>query len=541
MDKKEGEGFVYSCNLNIVIISRSHELEGALSGLPAPERFSFALETLPGPVPDALGRADLLILDGLPGERLAALRAGCKKACRIVLCASAEQISAMRQAELSLLDAVWPAPLSGEAAAFCFQKLIDSVKLQKDYRLIQSWLDTAIDSIPDLVWFKDLKGAHLKVNSGFCQAVGKTREQCEGRGHYYIWDLKQEEYDKGEYVCLETEEEVIRRRETCLFDEKVKSKQGMRQFKTYKSPIFDEEGALIGTVGIAHDVTDLQNIGAELELILRNMPFAILLTNEEGRIINLNQKFCESFGVSAQELCGIDYEEWKGRMHQLPDGEGEGASEVLLQFPGRNIFLALREEPILDIFGNFVGRLCIFRDVTVERSLRQQIIHSANTDFMTGLYNRRYLYEFIRGHSGQEQVSLLYVDLDNFKQVNDTYGHQTGDHTIIAVADALKRHFCDCCVARIGGDEFLVVLLGTRSEQEVTRHAQELIDDLDGLFATRPEWQGVSASVGVSMALDGDGSIDDLIRRSDIALYEAKQVGKSQWRLFVPPTGNGTP
>lgn len=116
----------------------------------------------------------------------------------------------------------------------------------------------AIDSVPDLIWFKDVRGAHLKVNNAFCSAVGKTKNDVQGRGHYYIWDLKQEEYEQGEYVCLETEEIVLREKKTRAFDEKVKSKHGLRQFKTYKSPIFDEDHQVVGTVGIAHDVTDLK-------------------------------------------------------------------------------------------------------------------------------------------------------------------------------------------------------------------------------------------------------------------------------------------
>lgn len=75
---------------------------------------------------------------------------------------------------------------------------------------------------------------------------------------------------------------MLEERRTCLFDEMVKSKQGMRQFKTYKSPLFDDDGTILGTVGIAHDVTDLANMGAELEIFLRNMPFAILISGNDG-------------------------------------------------------------------------------------------------------------------------------------------------------------------------------------------------------------------------------------------------------------------
>lgn len=83
--------------------------------------------------------------------------------------------------------------------------------------------------------------------------------------------------------CLETEEEVIARGVTCTFDESVKTKLGMRQFKTRKSPIFDEHGGIIGTVGIAYDMTDITKSSAEVEIILQNLPFAAMILDEENR------------------------------------------------------------------------------------------------------------------------------------------------------------------------------------------------------------------------------------------------------------------
>ena len=91
------------------------------------------------------------------------------------------------------------------------------LRTQRDGYIAQSCLDTVIDSIPDLVWFKDVRGSHEKVNEAFCRAVGKTKENIRGRGHYYIWDMTPKDYAAGEYVCLESEEEVIRKnRPACL-------------------------------------------------------------------------------------------------------------------------------------------------------------------------------------------------------------------------------------------------------------------------------------------------------------------------------------
>ena len=130
----------------------------------------------------------------------------------------------------SLTD-LWIRPCTEAFVAFRLHRLFEHIKIIKDCHLAQRYLDTGINSIPSLIWFKDIRGAHLKVNDSFCRAVGKTKADVEGRGHYYIWDMKKEEYEQGEYICLESEEIVLQEKKTCIFDEKVKTKHGMRQFE----------------------------------------------------------------------------------------------------------------------------------------------------------------------------------------------------------------------------------------------------------------------------------------------------------------------
>lgn len=157
---------------------------------------------------------------------------------------------------LTHLREVWSSNMSETMLAYRLHRLLDDFQNRKDSFYYHRALDTMINALPDLIWFKDIKGAHLKVNDSFCEFVGKPKSDVEGRGHYYIWDLTEEIYRNGEFVCLETEEEVLRRGTTCHFDEYVENASGAHNLSTYKAPIRDEDGTIIGTVGVAHDVTN---------------------------------------------------------------------------------------------------------------------------------------------------------------------------------------------------------------------------------------------------------------------------------------------
>lgn len=523
---------MYHCNLVVHIVNGDAQLAGALGGVCPPENFSLQIETLSGADEQSLSGCDVLVLCLADGSTLELL-SQIPKTTQVILCTDAKTL-ALAQARVGVNCAdFWLSPVSSQYAAARFSWLLDNFKMRKDLWQTQTYLDTAIDSIPDLVWFKDRRGSHVKVNNAFCHAVGKTKENIQGRGHYYIWDLKPEEYAEGEYICLESEEEVLRKRETLLFDEKVKSKHGLRQFKTYKSPIFDENGDVLGTVGIAHDVTDLENVCTELEILLNSIPFAILVKNDLDVIINVNGKFTEYFNTPREAIVGQDYAVWRGEaLKDIREPDNGGDIEAVVTVGKTQRILQLHEDPIFDIFESQVGQICIFRDVTMEQNLKQQILHNSNTDFLTGLYNRRYFYEYIAKKRGSQQVSLIYVDLDYFKQVNDTYGHSEGDRALILAARVLKECFPENFITRLGGDEFLVTLMGPWETDALKARADMLMKQMGEAFHAIPQLSSMSVSIGIAQTDDPSVKIDTLLWQSDCALYWAKEHGRSRCHVY---------
>ncbi|MBX9034531.1 diguanylate cyclase domain-containing protein [Gordonibacter massiliensis (ex Traore et al. 2017)] len=516
---------MYRRTLKVGVFGLDAAVAEGMRSVEAPARFEVSVVEGPWPAGADLDECDIALVPS-PDAAQTPHRA------RLVLCASAEAVAELDAAAVSAFLDVWAGPFPPALAAFHFRKLLEREKEDADLALTRQYLDTAIDSMPELVWFKDARGAHLKVNDAFCETVGKTKEQVEGRGHYYIWDITPDEYAQGEYVCLESEEETMRSSTTLLFDEQVKTKRGMRQFKTYKSPLFDADGTVMGTVGVAHDVTDLGNVATELDILINAMPFAIVVEDTDGVILNVNHVTEQYFRVKRDNVIGGKIKHWRRVVFgdELADAREEKETcEFTANIAGTDTTFELNKAPIVDVFGNVTGQLRIYRDVTIERVLERRAAEAARTDYLTGLYNRRYFYERLEESPRDEPITIVTLDLDDFKDINDRYGHAAGDVALVQTARILRETFPDGLVVRWGGDEFVVALPSDRDPREVCAAVQDMIEQLHRKSLAASESYPFTASAGIATGLPC--SIDELIKRSDEALYRAKRQGSSLCRI----------
>lgn len=526
---------MYRCRMKIAIFSKDAMLTELVRSLEPLEHFTHEITVVSEENQDIMREGQLIIwnLDApvLPSK----LRARCAGDAVLVFCGSRQLIGTLPMEELEAADEFWETPLVRDYLKVRLKRIMEQIKLGYDYYMTQAYLDTAIDSIPDMLWFKSLDGIHVKVNKAFCSVVGKTREDVVGQNHCYIWGVSPDDYENGEASCRESEDAVIKAGRTLQFTESVKASHGMRQLRTYKTPIVDRDGVtVLGTVGIGHDVTDLVNMSAEIEILLQSMPYAILLWDNNGRILNANRKFEEYFKLPREAVIGCDYDEWiNGAFEEPRIINSEGYVEARVSHgDGTGKMLEIHENSVYDVFNHVAGKLCIFRDVTVERDLERQIRHSSNTDFLTGLYNRRCFYQYIHNSRGSRTVSLMYIDLDRFKEVNDTYGHKVGDAVLVHTADVLRELFRDDFVARLGGDEFLVVRLGKCCMDQLEQEADAFLKKMTTAFLAAEQTVTLSASVGIAQSSDSMVDIDVLLQRSDQALYQAKKEGRSRYCVY---------
>ncbi|WP_229207748.1 MULTISPECIES: EAL domain-containing protein [unclassified Duganella] len=190
--------------------------------------------------------------------------------------------------------------------------------------------------------------------------------------------------------------------------------------------------------------------------------------------------------------------------------------------------------------GSHPHHLCMIEDVTAKKQSEQLIWQQANFDTLTQLPNRRMFldrlaHDMLKSQRDKSRIAVLFIDLDHFKEVNDTLGHQQGD---VLLVDAARR--ISACVrksdtvARLGGDEFTVILTELEAADHVERIAQAILNRLLQPFALGQEQAFVSASIGVTLYPDDALDIDDLLKHADQAMYAAKGAGRNRYSYFTP-------
>ena len=221
-----------------------------------------------------------------------------------VIALVAPERSAETMGLLPELYDVWPDGMPAEELVWRFDHWQQHRKTRADAQETAQFLEVTINSIPCLVWYKTADGIHEKVNDSFCETVGKEKDDVQGRGHAYIWDV-----ETDDPACIESEAQVMATRKTCVSEEVVQSGSGTKLLTTYKSPLYDLDGSVMGTVGVAIDVTqerayerDLLQKNQTLENMFTAMDCGVLTHTLDGtRVIGVNQAALDILGYESEE------------------------------------------------------------------------------------------------------------------------------------------------------------------------------------------------------------------------------------------------
>lgn len=236
-------------------------------------------------------------------EILSSLTRYKSEAAELILITETEDVSPLEK-YFKCINDIWRLPMSESEVRFRFLRWQLNYKESKDHWETKQFFEAALNNTPNLVWFKSKTGIHEKVNDSFCRTVNKTKKQVEGRGHAYIWDV---EHDDP--VCIESEMEVMRTEKTFASEETVQTGKGQMLLTTYKSPLYDIDGSVMGTVGIGIDITqerkyelDLEGKNLTLETLFTSLDCGIMIHSLDGtRIININSAALKILGYGGKE------------------------------------------------------------------------------------------------------------------------------------------------------------------------------------------------------------------------------------------------
>lgn len=227
------------------------------------------------------------------------------------------------------------------------------------------------------------------------------------------------------------------------------------------------------------------------------------------------------------------------KVHLNGDTESYESTHRVLCKNGEYKYILDRGKALFDSNNNPIRVVGFHTDITKEKEHQSKLEHTAKHDSLTQLPNRFLLSELLmhemhRAKRSNKQLALLFVDLDGFKDVNDTYGHDAGDEVLSTVASRMRAIVrASDIVSRIGGDEFVIVITDLNKSEEIIPFLQRLLSDLSSHIKYNKESLNISASIGVSFyPQKADIGNEVLIRQADQAMYTAKSAGKNQYKFF---------
>lgn len=315
---------------------------------------------------------------------------------------------------------------------------------------------------------------------------------------------------------------------------------------------------------LSHIKEELKRSKEFLQTVINTIPDPVFVKDKDLHWIILNQAYCKFIGYPLEKLRGKSvydiFPRHEADIFQAQDelvfqtGEAQEIEAEITDAFGFTHLIATKKSLHKDAAGNLflVG---VIRDITEHKRAEQQLRQTAAElsrdnaelklsedrlrylayhDVLTGLGNRKYFHERLNqslewARSSSELVALMFLDLDGFKQVNDTLGHDTGDQLLKVVAQRLTNSLRSSdIISRLGGDEFTVILPGIPQAEYAAKVAENILENLSQVFLLEGKNIFVTVSIGISLyPLDGDIE-ETLIKKADVAMYRAKQLGRNQ-------------
>ncbi|MBD9359058.1 sensor domain-containing protein [Methylomonas fluvii] len=412
---------------------------------------------------------------------------------------------------------------------------------QKTSRRRLAQLSFGMDQMHDSAYLITENASFIYVNNQSCKALGYSHQEllrlsvfdvdpCFPR---QVWAAHWEELKIKRSNKLETIH---------------KTKDG-RLFPVEVVANYFEYANVGYNLAIARDISERKRIEEALQqaaLIYQNSSEAMLLADSDDRILTVNAAFTTITGYQSDEVVGkhigiLNSSNHSEAMWQAIQSKGSWQGEIWDKRKNGELYAKwLTVNTIFDAQQTMQRRVALFSDITVKKKTEGVIWQQANFDPLTQLPNRRMFYDRLsqdikKAHQEHKRLALLFIDLDLFKEVNDTLGHDMGDELLQIAAHRILASVRETdTVARLGGDEFTVILSDVGDPGNAERIAGNLLQKMTECFQLGNEIAYISTSIGIAFFPDDADNLKSLLKHADQAMYAAKRQGRNQYCFFIP-------
>ena len=416
-------------------------------------------------------------------------------------------------------------------------------RVEQALRRASAYLRDVANAVPSPIFVKDRQHRWILCNDAFVKLLGVPRERIFGRSDYDLLPAEQAD------VFWAKDEEVFATGETNENEEVIDTPDGTRRtLLTRKSLFRDDLGAEV-LVGVITDLTERKRAEEKLRLAAQVFEYSaqgIVLTGPDHHILSVNGAFARITGYGPDEVVGRDARIlgagpaedgfWRGvwrvvRQRGSWSGEVVNRSHEGQMYPAWLTISAVRSDD-----GRLVQYVTLLADASERQAREERLRWLAQHDVLTGLPNRQLLVDRLEQAVLQVRRStrcgaVMMLDLDHFKPINDTYGHEVGDRVLREAGRRMQELVRESdTVARVGGDEFVIVLPAIHRVADAGWVAQQLISALAQPFDLAAGQVGIAASVGIAVFPDDGEDPDALLGAADLAMYQAKHAGGGAYR-----------
>ena len=411
---------------------------------------------------------------------------------------------------------------------------------------------TLTEQLPVGIFLTNAQGQCLYVNDRWRQIAGLTAEQALESG----WTSALHPEDRES--VLKTWRQAVDNGSELLIEHRFRTSAGQETWLSTRTvPLRDPAGHVAGHLGAHSDITDLKRTEKTLrasEARFRNyfeLPLiGIALTGPDKRWWEVNDRLCEMLGYDRTQLLRMN---WAEMTHPedlaIEVAQFERAINRRIESYSLDKRFVRQNGELLH--ANVSSRcqrranglaeyfLTVVQDITERKQAEERLQHLTQYDALTGLPNRALLADrlqqaVLRAGRNHTLVGVMLVDLDRFKQINDTLGHTTGDELLRDVTARLQQCLRECdTLSRQGGDEFAILLPDLASSDETSRIAQWILESVTQPCRVGDQELHISCSIGISLYPRDGQSAEVLLRNADIALYRAKDMGRGNYQFYL--------